>query len=98
MRITEWLIIIAVIVVMIALLFPMFSCIGKDWPVTYSEPFVVERVDYLQGSFGYDPKTIITTDTGATMILNGIVLVPESGVKVITRNDSGVITIIKEDD
>jgi len=62
---------------------------------TYSEPFIVEQTDYLQGNFFEHPKTIITTDTGATMVLDGIVLVPESGVEVMIRDSLGIITIVK---
>ena len=95
---TEWVVVIMVTVIMVSLLFPIYNEIVRDRSedVTYSELFVIERADYLQGGFFTCSKTIITTDTGTTIVLNGMVLVPESGVEVMTRRDSsGIVTIVK---
>lgn len=94
----ECIVVLAAVLIIIALLFPMYKHVTRDRSedITYSEPFIIERADYLQGGFFMHPKTVVTTDTGATIILNGIVLVPESGVEVVTRDDRGTITIIRK--
>lgn len=61
--------------------------------VEISEPFVIERIEYLQGGFGHCPRTVITKNTGETVVINGTALAPKRGVKVVIQTHLGTKTL-----
>ncbi len=57
--------------------------VGCSADVTTSQPFKIKDVEYLQGSFGTNDRTIITGEDGSRHILPGHYSTPARGTEVV---------------
>jgi len=82
-------------IVMIVIVLTVLSYVWNQklvyHPVEYSEPFTIERVEYLQGGFWEHPRTVTYQSDGSTIVVKGTLLVPSK--RATLRESLGEYTL-----